>query len=752
MEKRTLEILIEMGMKPEAVNKTIADFKKISAQIEVLNQDMKNISEARDIAFAHGEDTKKFDAQLKLLGESADKLKKKLSGAGDAAKDAFNLRDIGEKLNQVGMGMQNAGRSMLAPLQGAMAAYMEQQTAIKEAGGQMSESAKAYLDAQKQMQQAYVRIGAIAMDKLLPAVEIAADLLNKFASFIEQNPTLITAIAGLGVGLSVVGTVVSAVGQMAMIAGALQGLGIVGGGATAGGGLLAGGGTLVGGTAAATAGSAAVLIAAPLLAGMLTKEIGNAIQNALGQEESSWSDIVTTAKQLALIASPLHLLSAGAENLGIISTETEAKIFKFQKNILGLGDAAEKAAPPTQKTAEEIRAEAAAAQQAAAANKQFTDSLVNFQLQSQRAEEDYYRAREDIQQQGQAAELDLQRSHAQAIASAYSEYNKQVEQINTEASKAAAQAAAQYAEQSAQATQQAQEAESQAKADHLDKIKQIEEEHSDNVWKITQDRDALALVEENNRFGKAVGDENESYTKESAQRKQELQSKLAELAAAYQQEKAQAAQQAVEQLAQAKAQYEEKVIAENEQYQTEQARQNEQQAEKLRALDEQYQLERQRKQEDFALQISDLDASLLTERNRKLWWYQQQLADLDAIMKQAQASAFGTPSTTSAPGATGGGLASGGYANDGIYRMGELGREFVANADTTRQLEKVAGGSLTQDRLMALAARGKSSAAPQINLQQEIAFNGDLSASNKASFRSFMRGVALETFQQVMAT
>ena len=44
--------------------------------------------------------------------------------------------------------------------------------------------------------------------------------------------------------------------------------------------------------------------------------------------------------------------------------------------------------------------------------------------------------------------------------------------------------------------------------------------------------------------------------------------------------------------------------------------------------------------------------------------------------------------------------ASGGYAGTGLYTLGERGREFVLNAETTRRLEGQLGGSLTQQNVV----------------------------------------------------
>ncbi len=49
-----------------------------------------------------------------------------------------------------------------------------------------------------------------------------------------------------------------------------------------------------------------------------------------------------------------------------------------------------------------------------------------------------------------------------------------------------------------------------------------------------------------------------------------------------------------------------------------------------------------------------------------------------------------------------GGRATGGYVENGIYRMGERGSEFVLNAQTTKAAESLIGGRLTQGRALGM--------------------------------------------------
>jgi len=397
-DKRTLEILIAMGMKPDAVNKTIAEFKKINQQIGIFEKDASNLKKAIEVALSHGEDTSEFKAQLKVVEDAMSRLQNQMDKTNKSAKDlkenSYYLRDIGEKLSQIGMGMQNAGNMLLAPLQGAMQAYMAQQQAIKDAGGTMSASARKYLDAQKQMQEAYIRIGAVAADKLLPVIEVAADALDKFASFIEKNPELVTAIAGMGVTLVAGGKIVSSLGELAKIIGVIQGIGVGSSTSAAGGGLIAGIGS--GLTAAAPA-------IGVLIAGAFTAElVRRGLNKGLGTNQS-WSDIGTTGKQ-ALAISAMGWVKI-AEQFGITLKQGDAKTWQAIKNFVGLGDAVEEAGKKAETTEQQL------------ANLQFGKAYQQYQAETKQAEVEYYTQREKIMTDAQSAELNAQRSYQASLAS-----------------------------------------------------------------------------------------------------------------------------------------------------------------------------------------------------------------------------------------------------------------------------------------------------------------------------------------------
>lgn len=63
--------------------------------------------------------------------------------------------------------------------------------------------------------------------------------------------------------------------------------------------------------------------------------------------------------------------------------------------------------------------------------------------------------------------------------------------------------------------------------------------------------------------------------------------------------------------------------------------------------------------------------------------------------------------------------AAGGYATNGLYQLGENGKEFVTNAITTRALENALGGQLSQAALMSMAQRQQTVSFTQNNTFNE---------------------------------
>jgi len=211
-----------------------------------------------------------------------------------------------------------------------------------------NEITKRWAASSERVSASQMRIGKIAAEAVLPLYEKLADIAEKTADFAEKNPGVLEAglkASIVAAGLGGIGLLVSkgitlyadikmiAVGDMQLLAAKIMSdaaqkqlaaatggkIAGAGGAAATAGKVATGGAAAAGGGAAIGTATTAMLVAAPVLAGILTKEVGNALQRALGQEESTWGDIATTwtqAIQLPIKFGLLELSKVAPEAAG----------------------------------------------------------------------------------------------------------------------------------------------------------------------------------------------------------------------------------------------------------------------------------------------------------------------------------------------------------------------------------------------------------------------------------------------------
>lgn len=191
--------------------------------------------------------------------------------------------------------------------------------------------------------------------------------------------------------------------------------------------------------------------------------------------------------------------------------------------------------------------------------------------------------------------------------------------------------------------------------------------------------------------------------------------------------------------------------------------------------DQEYQIQRAFRLESFAIQQTDQEQDFTIRRGRELVQRQIQLDDLkqdyaeqarmrrqaisDALNDMSDGTSkaalyFSTmtsdmitdmqtlvnagavlkdylkdlPAPTAAPG-----RASGGYVGSGLYRMHD--DEFVLNKGTTQALERMAGGSLSQERVLAAIAGGGKSGGASITINDQRRFDSSLSLADRRAIR-----------------
>jgi hypothetical protein len=235
--------------------------------------------------------------------------------------------------------------------------------------------------------------------------------------------------------------------------------------------------------------------------------------------------------------------------------------------------------------------------------------------------------------------------------------------------------------------------------ERLEKLRELELGHNDRVDELTANRDALGLVLEQRKHDRDREEVNRQTNIEIAKRRADLAIRLQDLQANFAAERAQKQAQFMLDLQENEAKRQADLKAEREHYsaQVQEIAQN--RAAQLRELAMQHNEERKRIRENFIAKVRDLDASLLNEQQKKRQAYSLMMNDLDRFLADYRNN-LGSGLRT------GGGavpqFAAGGYTPDGLIRSHR--KEFIANQSTTRMLERLIGGRLSQQNVIAAVA------------------------------------------------
>lgn len=310
-----------------------------------------------------------------------------------------------------------------------------------------------------------------------------------------------------------------------------------------------------------------------------------------------------------------------------------------------------------------------------------------------------------------------------------------------------------------------------AEQDHQKEIRRMQEDSADRQRSAIRSRDALALLEEVRSYQRDRGRAEEDYRIEAARRSEDFARQLAEMEANFQKQQQERQRAYQEELAtlQERLDDEKQMLADQAEKEGEILENS--RANQVRDLYEQKTGEEDTLNESYERQTNDLASNLRdqqivannaydeavaaaesrweSERQLRGIYLPGELAELDAhyqarlVSLQAfmdQANLIVRPRGGSYPERQSGGYSAG----RGLHMLGERGREFVMDAATTRRAETIAGGNLTQDRLLAAMAGG-GRALPPINMS----FNFG-SVSDPARIMTLVRKGTLETMEQVL--
>lgn len=346
----TFDVILKLLMDDAALKRVRDGASKVADEFEEIENASKKASKStvqdRELEIA---------VTKKVVGE----MKKEAAAINRLA--SLRAKELGE-LKERAAWIESGAKPMLAAGVAGFTAITMLAKSYIDTTEETNAVTEAWAASSQKVQDAQMRIGKISAEAILPLYEKLADIAQKGAEFVEKNPGVIEAglkasmvLAGLGgigllaaKGMRLYADVkMIAVGDMQLVAAKLMSdaankqLAAAGkvnpfAAASPKTGLpiapTAAAGGVAGSTAIATAAQAALVVAAPIIAGFLTKELINSFQRAGGQEETSWSDIGTTFTQVMQLPIKLSLLE-----LSKIAPETASKINNVQNSLFSFG-------------------------------------------------------------------------------------------------------------------------------------------------------------------------------------------------------------------------------------------------------------------------------------------------------------------------------------------------------------------------------------------------------------------------------
>jgi hypothetical protein len=679
-----------------------------------------------------------------VLGKNATTTRKanKEWASFSAAFAGFQLRFVGEQINRFGL-------QILTPIE----------QYVKYAGAAESESAK-WADSQKDIEKSMMRIGRSLIDEALPAIELAAKFVGNIAETLEKNPILAKALVGLAGGsiaigslLSLAGTVLTGVAALKYVLPALFG----------GGGAAAGGATAIGATAAttaaataggATATSAIVGILLPVLAvaGVTAAIVGIAILAYKGLAATDFG------KSRNMNDAPGQIASMAAGGAGAIYAKITGQdpykesvkwfyaVGRLTGVVKGLGTAAEK-----------TTGQLGPSEEAVGSYIEYLKSVadVEKQYEKQRTDiiKDYGKQRADLEEQYAADSAKIKNDIAkeqQSITDDDKDARKQQLDRLAEFQKSERRAWEDYYNDRSKLARDYGIDIQRAEEDHQREMRNMLIDHNFKVEGLLGEQDAFGILSEMQSYEKERSRAEEEYAVESSRRSEDFTLRMSDMEREFALERARRLEDFSQQQQEAEVQRVEakkKRLAElvdkqkelDEQHAEDLKKLNEDKAERLAELDKTHAEEKQKMYADYMDKLRMLDASLLNEKQLRNQYYQQMSKDL-----QSWLASMGGQFATNLPGYPG--KALGGYADNGLYNLGEKGYEFVLNHQTTRALENSLSGNLTQDRVMAAMSGGSGS----ITLNQNFRFHGSLSDSERQWFRNTAYSEAMSGLSSIL--
>jgi hypothetical protein len=702
------------------VKQSSEELRREREEAQKVNQE---ISKMADIAGVAESTIEQLPDGVYEMGKAAIQAERNLQLV---SKEVSKLTRTSGILGSAGLGLFAGGSAAL----GGMFAAAQKEAARQKDMGVMTKSAREWLDAQKQIEQSMERVSRVALSALLPTIEKVADLTEQASKYVEAHPelakTLLTAgtvAVGLGAILKVAASGIKIIADLKYVAAnaefdlatmrfeksvaAYVGASVAGGGGGAVGGLS---GLLTG--VLKGIGGGLVLALAAAVGAVIGKFFGNfAAKGIYGKDykDQSLGDAGTTAKRFTAMG--ITGWTAALEKMGLVAEGSTKKVWQATTSFLGLTDAVEKAGEAASET-----------------DKLGFEIMRKLEQENLAAERAYLSKRKDIVRQETAAIKSANATLAKTLRQISDDLSAAVGAIMRSYKAGLAEAAQNYANNVANIEKTGRDEVVRIREDERKQLEELEREHNRTMQKLTLQRDAFAIDQEEQAYNDRKKEIQDSANEAVAQAKENTRRQLEEAKKQYQAELEQRRQAYEEQLsqarAQARAQEEQALEARKEAI----AAAKEAAQEQLAEAQKQYEQERRDRVLAANNQIRDLGGALQAERAMRQKYYSIIVSDAQSFMQSYQSAM--TPSIS-------GSRASGGYVNKGLYQLHD--NEFVMSAATTRAAEQLVGGRLNQQNLLG-AIGGGTTQIIQLKLENGM---------TAMELKSHLENVENSVFQQI---
>jgi hypothetical protein len=603
--------------------------------------------------------------------------------------NANATRESMGKISSVGVGFMAGGMAILAPALLAAQKYVNYM-------GQADDTSRRWIAATKEIDGSTMKIGETVATIVLPYLEQAADVAERFAGFVSQNPEVMRVIlsvagvlAGGGAILATAANVAKQVATIQLVAAKLMGEAadkqVKAGGEMAASGV---------GKAGAALGKVTVVAASLVIGGEIGLGLGNIINKIIygaDAKDQQWSNILATVERLATISAYGYAQVARLFGLDDVSNA----ILDVVSTLGKLAEESDAAAAAVDNVVPKVK-------EIGLINDQSLTGFIDMQKQIVKAQEQYEKERTRIIEEAEKNRVDI----TKRINDAISKYNA------TEATERARLGA-----NIARVEANLQRDLERAREAHLERLKNLEEAHDEKILDLRIKRDAAGIKQENKDYKKAVNTENKSYSDETRQKREDARQQIADLRASFNEQRAERRAAFEEQMAELKKESE--LVATN-------------RDEELKKLSDSYRAQVDMIQTTFIDRLNAMTQTILGNTaafqelmKRKAREFQD---FIDAAMRRSSGSTTGSGGRR---------YALGGYS----YTEGPAyldANEFVLTDTTTRALEAKTGGQLTQNAIIAGFGNYKGGSGNTYHVTVGGTFNG-VSPQTQADITQLIR-------------